>query len=214
MKLWLRTGPFVRERVELGCECERGPARWVLAALLVRREMKSPAVGDPALIGWIGILGAGWHYQQRRTLSAIIPTKSSRFRCSVSCGGGRRTRLRYCSHTRQFCRGIDLETEFETASLSYFCATLHISFFSGCALDSCGEGQFLAWGEWGPCSQSCGRDPGIRTRNRFCPSAGGCIGEDSSSELCVAGPCINAFDEWTPWRFQSVSLPVPTPRVG
>lgn len=55
------------------------------------------------------------------------------------------------------------------------------------------DGGWSAFGDWGPCSVSCGT--GVRVRTRSCtspaPSGGGayCLGCNSETELCASDPC-------------------------
>ncbi|XP_042148268.1 hemicentin-1 [Ixodes scapularis] len=100
--------------------------------------------------------------------------------CTVSCGGGTRSRSRLCnSPTPAFggkpCQGNDIQTDF-------------------CNSNDCPvHGGWSDWSTWGECSATCGRRH--RRRFRTCsnpePSHGGrtCVGTDQDVKRCAPKPC-------------------------
>uniref|UniRef100_A0A670ZQI7 Uncharacterized protein n=1 Tax=Pseudonaja textilis TaxID=8673 RepID=A0A670ZQI7_PSETE len=121
--------------------------------------------------------------------------------CTVSCGGGLRSRSRACDSPAprgggDYCEGPPTQVE------SY----------SWCRLD----GGWSSWGRWSPCSQSCGE--GVQYRFRECsnppPQNGGrgCAGggEETSRQCRLLFPATppsedEAWDPWAPWSPCSVS---------
>ncbi|GFS05101.1 SCO-spondin-like [Elysia marginata] len=105
--------------------------------------------------------------------------------CSLTCGGGFRSRDRSCvtpQHGGMDCQGASNETQ--------DCNT------QPCPVD----GVFLAWSEWSECSVSCGG--GQQWKNRTCqaPQHGGqdCAGPDNVTQTCNTQPCPIPGD-WFPW---------------
>jgi len=108
--------------------------------------------------------------QQEAAWSAWSPYSS----CTVTCGGGTQSRTRACT-TEGECEGEEREER-------------------ECGTDACPvNGAWSSWGEWSPCSLSCGG--GNRTRQRKCndpaPANGGeeCEGEVKESEECGVNEC-------------------------
>ncbi|XP_076099012.1 SCO-spondin-like isoform X4 [Mytilus galloprovincialis] len=112
--------------------------------------------------------------------------------CSVTCGGGDKTRNRTCTdpipqYSGEDCHGNDTEVAICNAIL--------------CPID----GIWSNWNEWTACSMSCGR--GSQSRNRTCsdpePQYGGthCFGNKSEEQNCNDDPCpINGnWTEWSDW---------------
>ncbi|CAK8691082.1 unnamed protein product [Clavelina lepadiformis] len=112
--------------------------------------------------------------------------------CSVSCGGGRRSRIRTCSNpVPQFggrlCGGSNMQVE-------------------NCHTQACSvDGNWAGWGTWHDCSQSCGG--GQTNRYRSCtdppPKFGGrfCPGSDSELRPCglQACPVDGKWSQWSDW---------------
>lgn len=100
--------------------------------------------------------------------------------CSVSCGGGSRSRSRECippMHGGNPCEDINNEEVEE-------CNTQH------CPID----GKWSSWSEWSACSVTCGS--GIHSRTRTCtpPQYGGkdCEGSSTEVNVCLKSDCIDA----------------------
>ncbi|XP_034329440.2 SCO-spondin isoform X1 [Magallana gigas] len=102
--------------------------------------------------------------------------------CSVTCGGGTRSRSRTCtSPSPQYggasCPGAN--------SMSQDCNT------QVCIID----GSWGAWATWGACTKTCGG--GRRSRSRFCtnprPANGGldCPGSSADFDDCNTGTCTS-----------------------
>ncbi|KAI0220953.1 Thrombospondin-1, partial [Lamellibrachia satsuma] len=101
--------------------------------------------------------------------------------CSVTCGGGYKTRTRSCSNPspsgggRQ-CVGDGTEIQ---SCIGQFCPSVN--------------GGWSYWSAWGACSVTCGG--GYKTRTRSCsnpsPSGGGrqCVGEASKKQNCGEQDC-------------------------
>ncbi|KAL8608110.1 hypothetical protein ACOMHN_016565 [Nucella lapillus] len=112
--------------------------------------------------------------------------------CTVSCGGGLRSRQRGCDNPRpQFsgtdCVGPDTQRDY-------------------CNNDPCPvHGNWGGWGAWGRCSLTCGG--GQRKRFRTCsnpsPSNNGrpCIGSAEDANTCNLTPCPvdGQWQEWSVW---------------
>ncbi|XP_025110684.1 A disintegrin and metalloproteinase with thrombospondin motifs adt-1-like isoform X2 [Pomacea canaliculata] len=114
--------------------------------------------------------------------------------CSLSCGGGRRTRARVCygsGHAGTVCLG--------NATESVDCNT------NPCPVD----GVWNVWGAWGVCTQTCGN--GTRMRDRKCngPFYGGanCTGPWQDTEYCSPSPCPmdGYFHDWADWSTCTVT---------
>ncbi|XP_064457274.1 hemicentin-1-like isoform X2 [Ornithodoros turicata] len=105
---------------------------------------------------------------------------SSWSHCSVSCGGGTKSRTRTChalppSIGGRSCIGNAIQVDF-------------------CNPQSCPiHGDWSNWSRWGQCSVSCGG--GKRRRFRTCnnpvPTHGGrsCMGDDADEADCASTPC-------------------------
>ncbi|XP_032221484.2 adhesion G protein-coupled receptor B2 isoform X2 [Nematostella vectensis] len=113
--------------------------------------------------------------------------------CSVTCGSGQKTRRRACnnpapSNGGQQCLGDDVE--------SGSCMTT-----VACPVD----GRWTEWGDWDPCSKTCGA--GFKTRKRTCtnppPSNGGleCSGNAEMQFYCTLGDCPvdGGWSAWSEW---------------
>ncbi|XP_061163025.1 A disintegrin and metalloproteinase with thrombospondin motifs adt-1-like [Saccostrea echinata] len=112
--------------------------------------------------------------------------------CTVSCGGGKKTRTRLCDSPRQLFGGRNCSGNF---SEEIECKTFP------CPID----GYFGEWEAWTPCSRTCGG--GIHTRNRVCfdPEHGGraCTGHFTESLNCNTQNCPidGEFSEWETWTY-------------
>ncbi|XP_047673954.1 hemicentin-1 isoform X2 [Tachysurus fulvidraco] len=118
--------------------------------------------------------------------------------CSRTCGQGNRTRVRTCSkppaqHGGRACEGRVLEVIM-------------------CSIRPCPvAGNWAAWLQWSPCSETCGK--GIQTRIRLCnnppPSFGGptCSGADTQTQVCTERNCPvdGKWSSWVSWSACSVS---------
>ncbi|CAC5418366.1 Adhesion G protein-coupled receptor B2,Coadhesin,Thrombospondin-1,Adhesion G protein-coupled receptor B1,Mucin-like protein,Hemicentin-1,Adhesion G protein-coupled receptor B3,Thrombospondin-2 [Mytilus coruscus] len=113
--------------------------------------------------------------------------------CSITCGGGLKTRNRTCSNPAPQFRGKHC---FGNDTLISNCAN------NPCPID----GNWSGWSEYGKCSVTCGG--GLKTRNRTCsypePKFGGkhCTGNDTLISSCRDNPCaINGnWTEWSSWN--------------
>ncbi|XP_065934945.1 uncharacterized protein [Magallana gigas] len=112
--------------------------------------------------------------------------------CSVSCGGGFKTRERACTNPSPRHGGSNCSDNFTDSDI---CNT------SPCPVN----GGFGNWGSWSMCSKRC--EGGYKVRRRLCnsptPKYGGknCIGNASQNLTCNELPCpINGgFTEWSNW---------------
>ncbi|XP_052715472.1 deleted in malignant brain tumors 1 protein-like [Crassostrea angulata] len=112
--------------------------------------------------------------------------------CSVSCGGGFKTRERACNNPSPRHGGSNCSDYFTDSDI---CNT------SPCPVN----GGFGNWGSWSVCSKSCGG--GARMRSRTCtnpsPHFGGkeCSGESGQSENCnnISCPVDGGYSEWSLW---------------
>ncbi|CAH1773733.1 unnamed protein product [Owenia fusiformis] len=113
--------------------------------------------------------------------------------CSVTCGGGTKTRYRTCTDPAPQNGGAECpasDPDSETHP-------------DPCNIDPCPiDGYWEAWNEWSVCSVSCGE--GSQSTNRTCvePEFGGepCSGASYKTRTCTAdyGPCpIDGV--WTDW---------------
>ncbi|XP_066928499.1 properdin-like [Clytia hemisphaerica] len=103
--------------------------------------------------------------------------------CSVTCGGGKRSRVRYCTNPTPVnggrnCLGI--------SEISEKCGDDQI-----CPI----HGGYDDWSTWSPCTPTCGQNR-TRSRRRECdkpfPSLGGsdCIGPSRIEEQCSNASCM------------------------
>ncbi|CAJ0567407.1 unnamed protein product, partial [Mesorhabditis spiculigera] len=127
--------------------------------------------------------------------SGAWTTWSQWSQCSVSCGGGYRTRSRACSRPG-FCSGTDSEQE--------TCST------EACPRITSTVSSWAGWTEWNSCSVSCGR--GSQARYRKCVSPQGniafnCPEKNIEVRNCEAGPCsgVGVWATWSGWSGCSTS---------
>ncbi|XP_052105125.1 uncharacterized protein LOC127738077 isoform X2 [Mytilus californianus] len=138
--------------------------------------------------------------------------------CTKSCGTGERSRTRTCTspspaYGGKTCDGKSQETE-------------------SCNTDECPvDGGWTEYGEWSPCTKSCG--PGERVRTRTCtsptPANGGkkCDGRSQETESCYRDECPvdggwTDYGEWSPCtkscgtgeRFRTRTCTSPAPAYG
>lgn len=110
-------------------------------------------------------------------------------KCSKSCSGGKKYRMRTCSNPPPSnggkpCTGNSTETG--------MCQTIP------CPID----GGWGEWSNWTDCSKTCGN--GIKSRYRYCnnpPSQHGgkhCSGDSNQSKHCSKKPC-SVHGEWSEW---------------
>uniref|UniRef100_A0A914VC25 Peptidase M12B domain-containing protein n=1 Tax=Plectus sambesii TaxID=2011161 RepID=A0A914VC25_9BILA len=105
--------------------------------------------------------------------------------CSASCGGGTHLRTRSCSPPGAACDGSGQEQQ-------------------ACSLDPCPKAEWEQWGDWAPCSATCGN--GQRIRRRAC-SAGAtslCDGVYEQRENCSEKTCPDE-GHWGEWSSCSAS---------
>lgn len=117
--------------------------------------------------------------------------------CSVSCGGGSRSRSRECippMHGGNPCEDINNEEVEE-------CNTQHCPSKFACVCSKTVinavvlplvDGKWSSWSEWSACSVTCGS--GIHSRTRTCtpPQYGGkdCEGSSTEVNVCLKSDCI------------------------
>ncbi|CAG2239285.1 Hemicentin-1,Coadhesin,Adhesion G protein-coupled receptor B3,Thrombospondin-2,Thrombospondin-1,Mucin-like protein,Adhesion G protein-coupled receptor B1 [Mytilus edulis] len=118
--------------------------------------------------------------------------------CSVSCGGGLKTRNRTCTQPEplfggKYCIGNDTN-------------------ISECADNPCPiNGNWTEWSSWNKCSDTCGG--GMKFRDRNCsnpePQYGGelCFGNETNLETCNEEPCPidGSWSGWSEWEECSVT---------
>nr|CAB3262588.1 uncharacterized protein LOC100180672 [Phallusia mammillata] len=100
-------------------------------------------------------------------------------KCSVSCGGGNKTRSRTCvgGQNNDDCGSDNEQTR--------VCSEEACPFWDN-------------WGQWDQCSELC--NGGTRSRRRQClPSGSGCSGSGIESEACNTCTCpsFSGFSDWT-----------------
>ncbi|KAF3703311.1 SCO-spondin Precursor [Channa argus] len=102
--------------------------------------------------------------------------------CSVTCGGGYRTRTRGPIRIHGTAQQ-----------------------FSACNLQPCVDDQWSMWTPWSHCSMSCGA--GFQSRYRFCstPQRYGsglpCLGPHREDQVCISAPCDRdgGWSQWSNW---------------
>uniref|UniRef100_A0A3B4XYZ2 SCO-spondin n=1 Tax=Seriola lalandi dorsalis TaxID=1841481 RepID=A0A3B4XYZ2_SERLL len=135
-------------------------------------------------------------------------------KCSVTCGGGYRTRTRgpirihgtaqqFSACNLQPCGIVCHHSQCKQPQnylivlhfISSFPAHTHTIF----AVD----GQWSQWTPWGQCSVSCGA--GLQSRYRFCssPHRSGsglpCLGPHREDQVCISTPCDGGWGQWSNW---------------
>ncbi|KAK7094973.1 hypothetical protein V1264_006443 [Littorina saxatilis] len=146
--------------------------------------------------GGLSCLGSGVEQQPCRNQECAVDGNWGSWlswsQCSLSCGGGIRSRQRRCDNPRpQFggteCMGSETQRDY-------------------CNNDPCPvHGNWAAWGGWGSCSLTCGG--GQRKRFRTCsnpaPSNNGrpCLGSAENMDRCNVTPCPveGQWMEWGEW---------------
>ncbi|PAV62373.1 hypothetical protein WR25_23881 [Diploscapter pachys] len=126
----------------------------------------------------------GSGYERQSCNLATCPTVSSTgeweqwtgwSECSTVCGGGLRSRSRYC-------RGygcVGQNNEQERCNQQPCAATNY--------------GDWSQWSAWSTCSATCGT--GVKRRTRYCRS-GNCPGNFKESMICNEGDCQNRNAQW------------------
>lgn len=120
-------------------------------------------------------------------------------RCSTSCGGGQRTRVRICDNPYPAFNGTNCSDEDVQQEN---CNT------KNCPVD----GKFSDWSSWTDCSATCGKGKRVKTRkcNSPRPSHGGrfCVGKTKERETCKNASCKNGktkskkryyLTDWSEW---------------
>ncbi|KAL3120428.1 hypothetical protein niasHT_005749 [Heterodera trifolii] len=108
--------------------------------------------------------------------------------CSLLCGKGMRSRSRTCP-AGSSCPGLAIEQQSCNEQ--------------PCDLLSAADSQaplWSVWGEWGPCSVSCGN--GVRRRTRAC-HRGSCPGSHFESAMCNEAECAVPDAAWGGWGYWS-----------
>ena len=127
--------------------------------------------------------------------------------CSVTCGGGQRTRQRLCNNPAPSGGGSDCvgsSNDQQTCNTANCPGKISEAFYKAYDLDilifasfKCWSiavnGGWGSWSSWSSCSVTCGG--GQRTRQRSCnnpaPSGGGseCSGRNSRQQTCNTADC-------------------------
>ncbi|XP_077969202.1 A disintegrin and metalloproteinase with thrombospondin motifs 9-like isoform X2 [Styela clava] len=107
-------------------------------------------------------------------------------KCSVSCGGGIRSRIRSCE-TPGNCVGPNKDKQ-------------------ECNKESCeSDPQWSDWGEWSECSLSCGSGDRVRERTCIGGESSTCEGVSTDSMKCNVQECKSEWSTWGNWVRCSVS---------
>ncbi|XP_038063967.1 hemicentin-1-like isoform X2 [Patiria miniata] len=112
--------------------------------------------------------------------------------CSVTCGSGIRTRVRYCDNPppQYNGRGCDGAPSQQAECVVRNCPV---------------DGKYGPWTNWQPCSATCGNGEQIRTRqcNNPPPSNFGrdCLGPAEHKRMCSERDCPvdGRWNNWSPW---------------
>ncbi|XP_067662288.1 hemicentin-1-like isoform X1 [Haliotis asinina] len=143
--------------------------------------------------GGLPCLGAGTDRQACHTQACAVDGNWGQWMdwtsCSVSCGGGSRTRVRRCDNPRSQYGGADCVGPEQQVD---YCNSEH------CPV----HGNWALWSTWGECSRSCGG--GQMKRFRTCtnpiPAKGGrpCTGQGEEITECNQQYCP-VDGSWGPW---------------
>jgi len=141
---------------------------------------------------YIGILFSMSLMEVTNSLSFTVPPWGRWGACSLSCGHGRRGRVRTCTSPPEapsMCNGVSL--------YSYQSCNTH-----DCPTSS-SRNSWNPWGSWSYCSKSmCGNFPVLQRRVRTC-SGGSCPGLNHQERTC---PFCQAWSPWGSWSYCSNSL--------
>ncbi|XP_022254744.1 uncharacterized protein LOC111088555 isoform X2 [Limulus polyphemus] len=104
--------------------------------------------------------------------------------CSHTCGGGKRTRIRWCKGNVTFCYGDVMQFQ--------FCNT------AVCLV----AGNWSNWTNWTTCSVTCGSGRQVRFRkcdNPFPRAGGACPGSSTQFKRCNTEIICPVNGSWTVW---------------
>uniref|UniRef100_A0A3B4BBU5 Complement factor properdin n=1 Tax=Periophthalmus magnuspinnatus TaxID=409849 RepID=A0A3B4BBU5_9GOBI len=109
--------------------------------------------------------------------------------CSMSCGGGVKSRTRLCNNPAPQSGGrgcLGVAEQRKECNIHIYCPV---------------DGGWSRWSPWSRCDKHCGGGRSIRTRSCSSPPPknGGkkCEGEKNQVKPCNTKPCVNGG--WTPW---------------
>ena len=134
--------------------------------------------------------------------------------CSVTCGQGKQTRRRSKSTAKYGGAGCDSESsDTEVCNRGscrkfyrqlVFIGTLPMETLGHCQADifiapffAAVDCQWSGWGDWSPCSVTCGQGKLTRERSKTPAKDGGaeCDGESLDTEVCNQGSCRKCYKQ-------------------
>ncbi len=104
--------------------------------------------------------------------SSVVYTETTT--CSKECGGGTYLRNAYSSY-----------------DTSIACPSFNDYGGGSCNTGDCCYSTTTSWGTWGSCSKDCGGGTRTRTGSKYSTIDGSYCGEDSETESCNEGACVN-----------------------